>query len=67
MGVRQYDKQKDDRHMTEHDKDDTKPRTALIKDHLRRAFEDKAKEDIPDDLIALLQKLKLQDDTDGKE
>lgn len=41
-------------------------RTALIKDQLRRSFDDKAAEPLPDDLLSLIGKLREQDDKDGK-
>lgn len=37
----------------------------LIKENLRRAFDDKATEDLPADLVALLAKLKEQDAQNG--
>ncbi len=41
-------------------------RTALIKDQLRRSFEDKASEALPADLLSLIGKLREQDDKNGK-
>jgi hypothetical protein len=43
-----------------------KRRTDLIKDHLRRSFQDKAAEELPSDLMSLIGKLREQDDQDGK-
>lgn len=43
-----------------------KPRTALIKDQLRRSFQDKASEELPSDLMSLIEKLREQDDKSGK-
>lgn len=37
----------------------------LIKENLRRAFEDKAAEELPTELIALLAQLRDQDDQNG--
>ncbi|WP_162617695.1 NepR family anti-sigma factor [Yoonia maritima] len=37
----------------------------LIKDNLRRAFDDKASEELPTELIALLAQLRDQDDQNG--
>lgn len=51
--------------MSSDDKDE-KPRTALIKEHLRRSFQDKADEALPTDLMSLIAKLKEQDGKDGK-
>lgn len=39
------------------------PRTALIKENLRRSFQDKANEDLPDELMSLISKLRDQDDS----
>lgn len=38
----------------------------LIEENLKRAFADKASEALPPDLLALLDKLKAQDDADGQ-
>jgi len=49
--------------------DETKPvreRDALIRNHLRRSFEDKAAEEIPGDLMNLIAQLREQDGKDGK-
>ncbi|SEK20404.1 hypothetical protein SAMN04488032_101271 [Pacificibacter marinus] len=43
-----------------------KRRTDLIKDHLRRSFQDKAAEELPSDLMSLIGKLREQDDQNGK-
>ena len=43
-----------------------KPRTALIKDQLRRSFQDRASEELPTDLMSLIEKLREQDDQNGK-
>lgn len=37
----------------------------LIEENLKRAFTDKAKEDVPPELLALLEQLKSQDDQHG--
>ncbi|WP_394178322.1 NepR family anti-sigma factor [Yoonia maritima] len=37
----------------------------LIKENLRRAFEDKASEELPAELVALLAQLRDQDDHNG--
>ena len=37
----------------------------LIEENLKRAFTSKASEAVPDELLALLSKLKEQDDADG--
>ncbi len=36
----------------------------LIEENLKKAFEDKANEDVPPELLALLDKLKSQDEAD---
>lgn len=41
-------------------------RTALIKEQLRRSFQEKATEELPADLMSLIEKLREQDDNDGK-
>ncbi len=38
----------------------------LIKENLRRAFDDKATEDLPTDLLALLEQLRGQDEQNGE-
>ena len=43
-----------------------RPRTALIKDQLRRSFQDKATEELPSDLMSLIAKLREQDEQNGK-
>lgn len=47
----------------------SKPRTPikdqLIEENLKRAFADKANEAVPAELLALLDKLKAQDETNG--
>ena len=50
-------------------KDNAKDRdakSATIKTQLQRAFSDKAAEELPDDLLALIGKLREQDVQDGK-
>lgn len=42
------------------------PSSATIKTHLQRAFGDKANEELPDDLLALIGKLRDQDEHDEK-
>ncbi len=37
----------------------------MIEDNLKRAFTSKANEAVPDELLALLDKLKAQDDSNG--
>jgi hypothetical protein len=37
----------------------------LIRENLRRAFDDKATEELPSDLLALLEQLRGQDDKNG--
>ncbi len=37
----------------------------LIEENLKRAFTSKANEAVPDELLALLEKLKAQDDANG--
>lgn len=53
------------KYMTSDEKDD-RPRTALIREHLRRSFQDKADEELPSDLMKLIAKLREQDDKNGK-
>ncbi|MGB3246205.1 MAG: NepR family anti-sigma factor [Sulfitobacter sp.] len=48
------------------DNESETPQTALIKEHLRRSFEDKASEELPSDLMNLIEKLREQDDKSGK-
>ena len=48
------------------EKQPEKQRTDLIKEHLRRSFQDKATEDLPSELMSLIGKLREQDDQDGK-
>jgi hypothetical protein len=43
-----------------------KPGKALIKEQLRRSFQDKASEDLPADLKTLIEKLREQDEQNGK-
>lgn len=43
-----------------------RPRTALIKEQLRRSFQDKASEELPADLLSLIEKLREQDEQNGK-
>lgn len=38
----------------------------MIEENLRKAFSDKAKEDVPDTLLSLLAQLKAQDEADGR-
>lgn len=42
------------------------PRTALIKENLRRSFDDKASEDISSDLMSLIDKLREQNNANEK-
>ena len=42
------------------------PRKALIKDQLRRSFDDKAAEELPPELTSLIERLREQDNEDGK-
>lgn len=48
------------------DKNEEKPQSALIKKHLRRSFQDKATEELPSDLMSLIDELRKQDKQDGK-
>lgn len=48
------------------DKNEDKPQSALIKEHLRRSFQDKASEELPSDLMSLIDELRKQDSQDGK-
>lgn len=41
-------------------------RTALIKEQLRRSFQEKAKEELPADLMSLIEQLREQDENNGK-
>ncbi|GAA6174653.1 NepR family anti-sigma factor [Sulfitobacter pacificus] len=41
-------------------------RTALIKEQLRRSFEEKEKEELPSELMSLIDKLREQDESNGK-
>ena len=38
----------------------------MIEENLKKAFADKAKEDVPDTLLSLLAQLKAQDEADGR-
>lgn len=42
------------------------PKSALIKNNLKKAFDEKAGEDLPADLMALIAKLRDQDVQNGK-
>lgn len=42
-----------------------KSKQKLIKDNLQRAFRERAEEEIPADLMALVAKLRAQDDQNG--
>ncbi|MDU9005195.1 NepR family anti-sigma factor [Sedimentitalea todarodis] len=48
------------------DNNEEKPQSALIKDHLRRSFQDKAIEELPSELMSLIDELRKQDSQDGK-
>lgn len=48
------------------DKGQPKPGKTLIKDQLRRSFHDRANEALPDDLMNLINKLREQDEQNGK-
>ena len=39
----------------------------LIEENLKRAFKNKANEAVPDDLLALIDKLKAQDEKNGED
>ena len=45
---------------------DQEAKSATIKTQLQRAFSDKAAEELPDDLLALIGKLREQDVQNGK-
>ncbi|WP_323035311.1 NepR family anti-sigma factor [Pararhodobacter sp.] len=47
-------------------KEQETPHKGLIREQLRRSFEDKASEELPADLMALIEKLKEQDSRNGK-
>lgn len=51
--------------LAEDRKQDHSPKTELIKTQLQRAFKDRATEDLPDDLLSLIGKLKEQDAKNG--
>ncbi|WP_165814467.1 NepR family anti-sigma factor [Pararhodobacter oceanensis] len=51
--------------MTSHNEQE-KPQTALIREQLRRSFQEKASEDLPADLMTLINQLKEQDTQNGK-
>ena len=48
------------------DDEPEKRHSALIKEQLRRSFDDKAAEALPADLLSLIGKLREQDDENGK-
>lgn len=52
--------------MAEDRKQDEKPKSALIKTQLQRAFSDRASEELPDELLSLIGKLREQDKNNGK-
>lgn len=52
--------------LAEDRKQDENPKSELIKTQLQRAFTDRASEELPDELLTLIGKLKEQDAKDGK-
>ena len=48
------------------DKSRDEPKAALIKTNLKKAFDEKAGEDLPADLMALIAQLRDQDGQNGK-
>lgn len=48
------------------DKEPDPPGKALIKEQLRRSFNEKATEELPSELVSLIARLREQDDKDGK-
>lgn len=52
--------------MAEQNKAGETTTSETIKTQLRKAFDDKAAEDLPDELMSLIGKLREQDDADGK-
>mgnify|MGYP001803925990 CR=1 FL=1 len=52
--------------LAEDHKQDENPKSELIKTQLQRAFTDRASEDLPDELMSLIGKLKEQDAKNGK-
>ncbi len=53
--------------MSDDDAEKTKAKQKLIKENLQRAFRERAEEEIPADLMALVAKLRAQDDHNGTE
>ena len=51
--------------LAEDEKQDSTPKSELIKTQLQRAFKDRASEELPDDLLSLIGKLKEQDAKNG--
>ena len=45
---------------------DENDKASLIKENLKRAFEDKASEEVPPELLALLNALREQDENNGE-
>ncbi len=52
--------------MAENSNEDQLPEMGTIKSNLMRAFGEKAKEELPEDLMKLIGKLREQDEQDGK-
>lgn len=52
--------------MAKNSDDEQLPEMGTIKSNLMRAFGDKAKEELPEDLMKLIGKLREQDEHDGK-
>ncbi len=51
--------------MTDETSEEQKAKEERIKENLRRAYREKAEEELPAHLLALIEKLKAQDGQDG--